>query len=174
MKRFLVYFLKNHIFLIMVAVFVWLFYKSSSRLPAESVQYPNIIMIGIVALLLWNIVGSVIEFREYIKENPSPEKKSDIVNKSQIKSRFLNFFTGSEGKIPRTKIYLYGLTILYAILLPLIGFIVSSMFYVGGMTFLLGAQKKINVLIFVVCFVGFMYALFVLWLGVPLNKGFLF
>jgi hypothetical protein len=174
MKRFVVWFLKNNLFLLIVIVFMLFFYNSSKNLPADAVSYPNIIMMCMIVLVIWNLAGAIFEYKDFLKENPVPEKVPGPRGVDLLKAKVSNFIKGPDKKIDRTNVLLYVVTLLYGIIMPFIGFGIMSIAYLIGAAFLLGAKKSIGFVVFVVAVFGSIYGVFAVWLGVPFPKGLLF
>jgi hypothetical protein len=168
MRRFLSYLLKNHLFLILSVVFLLVFYNSSRKLPDASVQYPRIVMIGMAIIIIWNIIGVIGEYHDFVKKNPVSPDGPDI------KSKVLGFVRGPDGKLIRTKVILYICTVLYPVFLPILGFPVTTVLYLATSTFFLGTRKIGWLLAFVAIVFVSVYLVFIVWLKIPFPKGLLF
>ncbi|MFK4997112.1 tripartite tricarboxylate transporter TctB family protein [Bacillus sp. N9] len=61
--------------------------------------------------------------------------------------------------------------ILYVVLLNFIGFIISTILFLYGISFLLGQKKQLNAILFTIVTTGVFIVLFSVLLEIPLPRG---
>lgn len=142
-------------FPMIVFIFTVVFYFSSRGLREESVMYPHIIMWLIGIFLVINISITVWQWSRKVKAKADPEANPIWVDK----------FT--KGLVT------FLATIAYILIMPRVGFSVTTLAYMLGVTYYLGARRWHTIVVVGVIFV-LLYGAFILWLRVPLPQGVLF
>ena len=148
---------KRYLFAVLALVFVAVYWASARTLPAESVVFPRFVTFVTIPLFLWVFVLSVREYRALAADQSLPEAEK---------------WRCALG-LTRTKLVITGATVLYIALLPVVGYCVTTVLYVGGLSFYLGNRKPLRLLLYTGVFFAVLYAVFGVWLRIRLPGGFL-
>jgi hypothetical protein len=146
--------LKNIIFLVFISVFITIYYFDVQGLPQPEEK-------NLVIFLIWGIgILIVIEMiRSIIK---------GVKNKSNDDNSF--FQDVSEWIKSRQAILVFSI-VLYIILIPYIGFFVTSILFTVILNILLKSRKVWELTILPIVLLLFIYVLFVVLLGIHLPTG---
>jgi putative tricarboxylic transport membrane protein len=148
---------KSYLFAVLALIFTIMFWISANSLPNRAVVFPRALLFILIPLFIWNFVSSVREFRRTLKDaNAAEEKKWDC-------TLGLN----------RPKVVVTLATLGYIVLMPVLGFIVSTILYLVGLASYLGIRKPLVLALFAIIYIGIIYGIFGLWLQVRLPAGFL-
>ena len=153
--KFVRFFIREYLFTLLSAIFVVLYWGSAWNLPKAAIQYPIVISIITVFFIGWNVYLSIKEFRKvsHLDANAKP---------------FNITFKLSKGKI-----VIICATILYAICIVYVGYVVSTFLYLLTMAYFLGARKPISLFIYATGLTAFFYVVFRIGLAVRLPTGIL-
>lgn len=145
----------NFVFPFVCVIFIICYLISTRGLLYHSVIYPHILIILLVATLVWDVLGTIIELKKSLSEN-----RDDI---QQLGDK--NNYRG---------VVLYLVTIVYLIALVYLGYGVATLIYLTFLVYYLGVQTLKEIIIFVV--VGFLilYGIFVYVLKLSLPTGLFF
>ena len=156
--KYIRFFIKRYLFALLALAFVIVYWISAHKLPEESIIFPRIITYVIIPLFVWVIVTSIKEYKALLADDSIPEEeKWDCT---------LNLNT--------KKLVIIAATVLYVALVPVVGYCVMTILYVGGLSFYLGNRNPIKLILFTLIFFGILYAIFGVWLRIRLPSGFLF
>ena len=128
-------------------------WRNLSSVPIEAKIFPSVLLIVLAGLAL-AIIGRAVLF-------PHAARLDDPDNKNW------SFFR----HIPRFVITLV-VFVGYAFLLDILGFFTSSILFLVGLTLLLGYRQPVKIAIAYVCFLIFVYSIFVALFDRPLPKEF--
>lgn len=145
------------IFPLICVIFTVYFYYSSRLLPWESTIFPRIIMVLLSILLIWDISGTILEWRKAIKSAEKGAEEPPLWQKGYF--RGLVVFLG---------------TLAYVIIMQYLGFGVSTLIFLASMAFYLGIRDIKYFSLFVVIVFIAIYGTFILWLKTPLPRGIFF
>ncbi len=151
------YLVKKYIFAVFALIFVILYWCSAYDLPPESIVFPRFVTIVMIPLFIWVFAQSVIEYRKLEKDTETPEKKKWDMSM----------------KITKPKLVITGATVLYILLIPVVGYMVMTILYVGGLSYYLGNRKPLSLILYTGIFTAILYGIFVLWLRIRPPTGFL-
>jgi putative tricarboxylic transport membrane protein len=155
--KYIRYVVKNYLFAVLALIFAIMFWISASKLPSRAVVFPRALFFILIPLFIWNAVSSVRGFRKTLKDTDTAEgKKWDC-------SLGLN----------KPKIAVTLATLGYIVLMPVLGFIVSTLLYLVGLASYLGIRKPLALALFATIYISIVYAVFGLWLQVRLPTGIL-
>lgn len=135
--------------------FMTYYYFNTRDLHYYSLAFPRILMILLVVTLAWDILGTVLEGR----------KASTVQGKEKHQHWLKSNFRG---------IVVYLSTIIYVILLSILGYGLSTLLYITLMVYYLGIRKFKNISFYVFISFMFLYGVFVLLLKVRLPSGIFF
>ena len=155
--KYLQYMVKNYLFFIITSIFVIMYWVSASGLPERSVDFPRALMFAIVPLFVWNAVNSILGFRGVMRKQAGTEG-------AQQKRDWTLGIT-----LPR--VIITAATIAYIILLPILGFVITSVLYLALLTFYLGIRNPLKLAAFTLVYTAALYGVFVVWLHVRLPSG---
>lgn len=153
--KFIRYFIRDYLFAFLSAVFLICYWISAYKLPAAALQYPKVITVIAVVFVIWNVYLSVVNFNK-VKDQPITSKPFDIT-----------------FKLNTPKVIVILGTILYAICVVYVGFVVSTFVYLTCMAYYLGARKLLPLFVFAAGLTGFFYVVFRMALAVRLPTGIL-
>ena len=148
------------IFPLICIIFMVYFYYSSRLLPWESTIFPRIIMVLLLIVLIWEISGTILQWRKAMKSAEKGAEEPPLWQKGYF--RGLVVFLG---------------TLAYVIIMQYLGFGVSTLLYLASMAFFLGIRNNIKIkyfFLFVVIVFIAIYCIFIFWLKVPLPRGVFF
>jgi hypothetical protein len=153
--KYLRYFIRDYLFALLSAIFLICYWVSAYKLPAAALQYPKVITVITIVFVLWNFYRSVVNFKK-VKDEPINAKPFDIT-----------------FKLNTPKIVVILGTILYAVCVYYVGFVVSTVAYLLCMPYYLGVRKPLPLCVFAFGLTGFFYVVFRMALAVRLPTGFL-
>lgn len=125
-------------------------------------DWPYILLIGMLGFSVFGVIKSFVKSKRlkvreletvYDEVNPGPAETEKTAFKLSV------------PMVALTSI------IIYVILLNLIGFIISTVLFLFGITFLLGQKKKVNAAIFAIVTTTVFVLLFTSLLEIPLPRG---
>lgn len=151
------YVLKRYLFVIIAIAFIVTYWCSAYSLPSRSIVFPRFITFITIPIIIWTVIQSITEYRALKNNTEMTEDQK----------------WGRPLRLSRVKLVITGMTVLYVILIPLIGYCVMTILYVGGLSFYLGNRNFLKLTLFTLIYFGITYAIFSLWLGIRLPKGFL-
>lgn len=151
------YVVKNYLFAVLAFVFTVVYWVSASSLPKNSIVFPRALTWVLVPLFLWNLVESVRGFRRTLASDQPEGEKWDC-----------------SLHLTSPKLVVTGITLLYIILMPIIGFAVTTAAYLAGLACYLGVRRLWPLCLFTVVYMAIVYGLFVMWLRIRLPDGILF
>lgn len=155
-KRYVQDLVEKLAFPVICLIFIIMFYNSSKGLRYESLIYPRIIMTALLFFVVINVGGTVWQWRKTVKAGADPGVRPLWQKKY------------------RAGLIVFGSTFLYVVLMPILGFMLSTAIYLVTMFYALGV-RKIHQIILVGCLIfAFLYGAFIFWLKVPLPGGILF
>ena len=150
------YVIKNYLFAVLALLFVAVYWMSAGKLPNASIVFPRVLTYFLVPLFLWNFVESLIGFRKTAAgDNPEGTKWDCGLHLS------------------RPKIMVILVTLAYIVLMPILGFVVTTVLYLLVLSYYLGVRNYISLLLFTGVYTFAIYAVFVMWLRVRLPDGLL-
>jgi hypothetical protein len=148
--KYIRYLVRNYLFAVLALIFTAMFWISASRLPGRAVVFPRSLLFVLIPLFIWNAVSSVRGFRKTLVDaGIAEERKWDC-------ALGLN----------RPRIVVTLSTLAYIVLMPVLGFITSTVLYLVGLAFYLGIRKPVALALFAVIYIGIVYTVFALWLQV--------
>ena len=153
-SKYIRFLIKEYLFTFFSIAFVTTYWVSSRKLTFISLRYPLVISIIVTIMIIWNLILSVKEFREIYKADGDGIKKWDCTL-----------------ELTKEKLGAIGATILYVILIPIIGYCVSTVLYLACMTFFLGERNLVKVITFSIVMTGLMYLIFKVGLNIRLPTG---
>ncbi|MDO5000858.1 MAG: tripartite tricarboxylate transporter TctB family protein [Eubacteriales bacterium] len=156
--KFVRFFIKRYLFALLALIFVIVYWISAHRLPEESIIFPRIITYVTIPLFIWVFATSVKEYKALLADESIPEEEK------------WNCTLNLSSK----KLVIIAATVLYVALVPVVGYCVTTILYVGGLSYYLGNRKPVSLIVYTLVFFGILYAIFGLWLRVRLPSGFLF
>jgi hypothetical protein len=155
--KYIRYTIKNYLFAVLALIFTIMFLISASRLPSRAIVFPRALFFVLVPLFIWNVVSSIRGFRKTLADADISEEKK------------WNCALG----LSRPRIVVTLTTLGYIVLMPVLGFITSTLLYLVGLAFYLGIRKPLALALFAIIYIGIVYAVFGLWLQVRLPTGIL-
>ncbi|MBI4537204.1 MAG: tripartite tricarboxylate transporter TctB family protein [candidate division NC10 bacterium] len=159
MAREVLNYLKQNGFCILALLFLVAYWQSAKDLPLRSTYFPRLIMTYVfIPILLWNIVGSIVDLRK----RPGKEALPEGAETSGFDSHDMKKVIG------------IVLTFLYILLISRLGFYVSSTLYFLSFIFLLNIRNHLKTVLYILLMNGFMYMAFERWLGIQIPRGLLF
>jgi hypothetical protein len=153
--RFLI---KRYLFAVLALIFVIVYWRSAGKLPEKATVFPRFITAVMIPIFIWVFVQSIMEYRALVKDTKTPEKKKWDMSM----------------KITKPKLIITGATVLYILLIPIIGYGVTSMLYIGGLSFYLENRKPLSLILYTGIFFSILYGIFVVWLRIRPPVGLLF
>jgi hypothetical protein len=153
--KYIRYFLKEYAFTLFAIFFVAAYWISAHKLPFAAIQYPMVVSVIAVFFIIWNIIMSVLEFNKVYYKEGNDKEKYDI-------SFGLN----------KTRLITIGATVAYVILMPFLGYVITTFIYMGLLSWFLGAKKPLRIIVFSALVTAAFYAIFRLWLHARLPVGF--
>ena len=130
--KYIQYLIKNYLFALIALVFTIVYWVNLTALPDKSRTFPNVLLIILAPLFIWNFFNSVVEFRKTIKsEEPEKEKFNYTLN------------------ITKPKLVVVLVTLGYIIVMPKLGFVVCTALYLAVLTTYLGVRKPISIIAFI-------------------------
>lgn len=160
LKKYVQFMVKSYLFTLLSIAFVITYWASAYKLQIESLRYSIVVSAVAVLFIVWNLVLSVSQFRTLYRhkaEDEAGEKKK------------WDWHLGLNKK----KLLVIGITVLYTILIPVVGYCVSTFCYLLGLSFFLGARKPLTLVGYSLVFVAALYLIFQTWLSINLPTGFL-
>jgi hypothetical protein len=154
--KYLRFIVKKYLFSVIALVFVSVYWYSAGKLPERATVFPRIVTIIMIPLFVWNFILSIQQFRALCRSEMPEEKK----------------WTCSL-RITKPKLVLTGMTVLYVILIPILGYCVTTLIYIPAMTRYLGVRKPVRLVLFAVILFSVLYSIFGLWLRIRLPSGLL-
>lgn len=161
MQKFLCYSIKEYLFCYISLLFLVLYWGSAYGLPYEAIHYSIIISVIAGFLIIANIVQSVLKFRKLL-EVERQENSGEGVEKKR--------WDCSLG-MTKKRVAILVCTLLYPILLDVVGFFPLSVIYLIGSAVLLGIRNWKILIPYAVGFSVALYLIFDVWLGVTLPAG---
>lgn len=116
-----------------------------------------------ILLTLMLILGSFGMIKSYMKSKKMKATESTINNENKESEKTL-------FKLSMPMVSLVSV-VLYVILLNALGFILSTLLFLYGITFILGEKKQLNAIIFSIVTTGVFVLLFSVVLQIPLPRG---
>ncbi|GAB4115810.1 MAG: hypothetical protein Kow00103_10870 [Candidatus Caldatribacteriota bacterium] len=160
-KSHLVFYLKKLAFLLICTFFLLLYYFSSRDIGrAKALLYPKFIMVIFGIILLWNIIGTILEARKEITEK---------INQSQGENIEKSFWQRNQKSI-----VIFISAILYIFIGGILGFWVTTLLYISFLFYYLGIKKFPNLIFQSIIITAILYSIFKLWLKLALPEGLLF
>ncbi len=157
--EFIKFYFKKGVFLIIASIFLLSYWFSAGKLPRGATLYPRLIITyAFIPVLLWNLISSVFDFLKEVK------KKGDDVN---IVKKGLD--TADIKKVVGMVI-----TLVYVLLIPRLGFFVSTTLFLAAFLYLLEIRNLFKAISYVILIEGFIYFIFIKWLGTIVPSGLLF
>ena len=148
-SKYLRFFIKEYLFTLIAAIFVVVYWYSAHDLPFEAIRYSLVITVIAVVFIIWNLVMSVLQFRKVYHEEGDDKEKYDLT-----------------FGLTKERIGVIIATVMYGVLVPVIGFFVTTFLYLMGLSYYLGAKNRLIVLIYATVLTGLIYAIFRVWLHV--------
>jgi putative tricarboxylic transport membrane protein len=134
------------------------YWISAGKLPEKSVVFPKFVTVVLIPLFIWVFIQSIVEYQRLAKNTEIPEKeKWDFTL-----------------KVSRPKLVITAATAVYILLIPIIGYIVTSILYIGGLSFYLGNRKPVKLILYTLVFFSILYGIFVVLMRVRVPSGILF
>jgi hypothetical protein len=155
--KYIRFLIKDYLFTVFSIIFVIAYWVSAHKLRFASIQYPLVISIFTVIFIIWNLVMSVQEFLKLYKAEGNEKEKWDCTL-----------------GLTKKRLIVIGVTILYAGLIPVLGFCVSTFLYIAGLVVYLGERKPVPIVIYSAVMTGLMYLIFKAWLMVRIPEGIFF
>lgn len=155
--NYLRYVLKKYLFVVITIAFLAAYWHSAHGLPSKSVVFPRFITFVTVPIIIWAIIQSIVEYRT-LKNN------TEMTDEQKW---------GKPLRITKTKLVIVGMTALYVALIPVVGYCVTTILYLGGLSFYLGNRQPVKLALFTFAYFGITYAIFFMWLGIRLPGGLL-
>jgi hypothetical protein len=154
LAKYMRYVVRNYMFAVLALIFTITYWISAADLPKRATDFPRALLIILIPLFIWNVFDSIKGF------------KKSLADAGETWECSLNITTA--------KVMVVIFTAIYIAAMPVIGFVVSTVCYLGGMAFYLGLRKLVPLATFTVVYIAVLYGIFVLWLGVRLPNGLLF
>ena len=156
--NYLRFLIKRYLFVLLSLAFVIAYWISAGKLPEVAIRFPKFITYITIPLFIWVFIQTIIEYKKLAKDTEIPEKeKWDM-----------------RMKVTKTKVVITVATFLYILLIPIIGYVVTSIIYIGGLSFYLGNRKPLSLILYTGIFFGALYLIFIIWLRIRLPEGLLF
>lgn len=155
--NYLRYVLKKYLFVIITIAFFIAYWYSAHDLPSKSIVFPRFITFVTIPIVIWAIIQSIKEYR-VLRDN------TEMTDEEKW---------GKPLRLSKTKLVITGMTILYVALIPVVGYCVTTILFVGGLSFYLGNRQPAKLALFTFVYFGITYAIFFMWLGIRLPGGFL-
>lgn len=162
--KFVKYSIKEYLFAYFSLLFLIGYWSSAYRLPADALRYSYIISGVVAILIIANIVESVIKFRKEL----AAERQEEDTTTEQNKERWR-----CDLGLSKKKVGTFVLTLLYPVLLPIVGFLPLSVIYLFGLSYFLGIRNTKAMIFYSVIVTAFLFLIFEVWLGISLPHGFL-
>ena len=156
LTRYFRYLVRDQVFTLFSMMFIIAYWAQAAGLPKAAIRYPFVVTCVAVIFIVWNLALSVVQFRRKLREEGDEGVAVD-----------LSF--GMSGR----KWIVVGVTILYLLLLPVVGYLVMTTLYIVGLCLLLGIRSPVIITFYTVILVGVLYGIFGMWLHVSLPTGFL-
>jgi hypothetical protein len=154
--KYIRFFIKDYLTVGLSLIFVILYWKSAYSLPLVSIRYSIIISVIACLFIIGNIVDSVIQFKKVYAAEGDDKEKYDIT---------LGF--------NKKKLIVIAATTIYAICIPIVGYVVSTVIYLFLLCFyLLNWKKPIVSIVYSVALTAFFYQVFHGALSIRLPDGF--
>ncbi len=151
------YVLKRYLFVVVTLAFLAAYWISAHALPSRSIVFPRFITFITIPIILWAIIESILEYRALRDNREMTEEEK----------------WGKPLNLSKTKLVITGMTILYVALIPVVGYCVMTILFLGGLSFYLGNRNPVKLVLFTFIYFGITYAIFFGWLGIRLPGGFL-
>lgn len=152
--KYIRFFLKDYLFTLFSIIFVIMYWVSAHKLPIGAIQYAIFITFIVAFFIVWNIIMSVIEFKKVFHSDEDDRKKYNL----------------SFG-MDKPKLITIGTTLLYVILIPILGYAVSTFIYLGFLGWFLGIKNPIRIIVYSSAITFILFAVFKLWLQARLPSG---
>lgn len=158
-KKYLFYYLKKLAFLLICSILLLLYYFSSRDIGrAKALIYPKFIMLVFGIILLWNIIGTILETKKEISETTNKEKhKTSIFWKKNERS-----------------IIIFVSAIIFIFIGKIFGFWVTTFLYISFLSYYLGIRNFKYLIPQSIIITAILYGIFALWLKLALPEGLLF
>jgi hypothetical protein len=136
------------------------YYANAQLLPGKATFLPRLLLYIVVPAALWNLIASIIDIR---KEIPKSMGKQEEFGSAKP----FTFWTD-----PKFIILIF--TVAYLLIMPILGFFVTSSIYlIAGIRFF--GIKRIKAMLFYIAVINlFVYLTFVRWVGINLPTGILY
>ena len=156
--KYIRFLIKNYLFAVIALIFTGSYWLSARNLPSKALDFPKAVLFVLIPLFIWNGINSVTEFRKtLVDETLTEEEKWNCTL-----------------HVTSPKMIVTAITVIYILLIPVIGFFACTMAYLAVLAYYLGIRKPVPLILFVVLFTGAVYGIFVLWLRVFMPAGLLF
>lgn len=152
------YVLKKYLFVVIAIAFMACYWGSAYSLPSRSVVFPRFITFITIPIIIWCIIQSITEYRALARNTEMTDEEK----------------FGKPLNISKVKLVITGMTALYVALIPVIGYCVMTILYVGGLSWYLGNRKPVKLVSYTLVYFGITYAIFFMWLRIRLPGGLLF
>ena len=162
--KFIKYSIKEYLFAYFSIVFMVLYWNSAHTLPYEALRYPIIISVIVVVLIAANLVDSVIKFRREVAAEQQETAAGEVPEKAR--------WDCSLG-LTKKRMGTFSATLLYPVLLPLVGFLPLSVVYLFGVSFFLGIRNYKDMVLYSIVVTALLFVIFEIWLGISLPQGLL-
>jgi putative tricarboxylic transport membrane protein len=149
--------IKRYLFAILALVFVIVYWSSAAKLPERAIIFPRFITFLLIPIFIWVFIQSYNEFRKLEKDTATPENKKYDMRMG----------------LTKTKLVITGITVAYVLIMPVVGYVVTTAAYIAGLSFYLGNRKPLSLILFTVIFFAIVYGVFVVWLRINVPQGFL-
>ena len=150
------YVIKNYLFAVLALLFTIIYWASAYDLPRASLVFPRALLFILVPLFIWNFVDSLRGFRKTLAAGGEDGSKWECG---------LN--------ITAAKVVVTLFTLAYIVIMPLIGFVVTTALFLAALAYYLGLRKPVPLLSFTAVYVAVVYGIFVAWLNIRLPAGLL-
>ena len=158
-KNHFIYYLKKLAFLFLCIIFLIIYYFSASNISrAKALIYPNFIMSILGVIIVWNIIGTILEARKELAEK---EKKENIPKQN-----------ANHQKI--TKIVIFVSAVSFVFIGQILGFWITTLLYIFLLSYYLGIRNLKLLIPQTVVVTVILYGIFELWLNLGLPKGIMF
>jgi len=155
LAKYIRYVVKHYLFAVLALLFTIAYWVSAYNLPKASLVFPRALLYILMPLFVWNFVDSLRGFRKELEAEGKDAAKWECS---------LHLTT------PKVVVALF--TLAYIIIMPIIGFVVTTTLYLATLAYYLGL-RKVQLLVFTVIYIGVVYAVFVMWLNIRLPSGLL-
>jgi hypothetical protein len=156
LAKYIRYMVKNYMFAVLALLFTIVYWINAYDLPRASLVFPRALLYILVPLFIWNFVNSLRGFRKELESEKEDGTKWECG---------LNLTT--------PKVVVTLLTLAYIVIMPLLGFVVTTVLYLAALAYYLGLRKLVPLVTFTLVYIATLYAVFVVWLGVRLPNGLL-